>query len=384
MYTKVKERLGCESKTMLDESVYHERMDKIHQKLNESGADFALLTPAPNFQYLAGYQYQMHERLVALFIRRGAEPTIVVPSFEESDHKRKTWIKDFISWGEEEDPYSLIADSLGSSNKEVSVLLDDNLPLGVYWKLEKAFSRFNNVQSITPTINKLRISKSTSETSLMKKAGHIIDDAVMKAFSAARIGMTELEVKQIVENEIIRQGATPTFAAIQFGENSALPHAGPSTRELKRDDVVLMDCGCAVDGYNTDMTRVGVAGNPTEEVTRVYSIVLRAEESAIEKISMGMNCGTADGIARRIIEDEGYGDNFTHRLGHGIGLEVHEDPYLVRGSTELLGEGMCHSIEPGIYLEGKFGIRIEDLVCVHEAGPEILTFSPRALIIMDV
>jgi Xaa-Pro dipeptidase len=369
---------------MLDESVYHERMDKIHQKLDESGADFALLTPAPGFQYLAGYEYHMHERLVALFIRRGAEPAIVVPAFEESDHNRKTWIKDFLPWGEEEDPYSLIAESLGSPGKELSVLFDNTLPLGIYWSLEKALGGFGKAQSITPTINNLRISKSKAETDLMIKAGHIIDDAVMKAFSQAQLGMTELNVKQIVENEVVRQGASPTFAAVQFGDNSALPHARPSNRELKKDDVVLMDCGCALDGYNTDMTRVGVAGKPTDEVERVYSIVLKAEETATEKISLGMNCGTADGIARRIIEDEGYGDYFTHRLGHGIGLEVHEDPYIVRGSTEILGEGMCHSIEPGIYLEGKFGIRIEDLACIHEDGSEILTFSPRDLMIMDV
>lgn len=369
---------------MLDESVYKKRMGTIYQKLNEFGADFALLTPSPNFQYLAGYEYYMHERLVALFIRRGAEPIIVVPSFEESDHKRKTWIKEFLAWGEEEDPYALIADSLGPPKENISVLLDDNLPLGVYWSLEKALGRFGKTQSITPIVNALRITKSTSETSLMKKAGHIIDDAVMKAFSQAQLGMTELDVKQIVQNEIIRQGATPTFAAVQFGDNSALPHAGSSTRELKKDDVVLMDCGCAFDGYNTDMTRVGVAGEPTAEVEQVYSIVLRAEEAALAKISLGMNCGTADGISRRVIEDEGYGDNFTHRLGHGIGLEVHEHPYLVRGSTQILGEGMCHSVEPGIYLEGKFGIRIEDLVCIHEGGPEILTFSPRNLILMDI
>ena len=153
---------------MLDESVYHDRMDTIHQKLEKSGADFALLTPAPSFQYLAGYEYHMHERLVALFIRRGAEPTIVVPAFEESDHKRKTWIKDFIAWGEEEDPYSLIADSLGSPQKDLTVLLDNSIPLGIYWNLEKALGGFGKTQSITPTINELRISKSTAEIELMK------------------------------------------------------------------------------------------------------------------------------------------------------------------------------------------------------------------------
>jgi len=369
---------------MLDESIYRGRMDKVQLKLEESGADFALLTPAPNFQYLAGYDYHMRERLVALLVRRGADPLMVVPSFELSDHKSHTWIEDFLPWAEDEDPYAMIADTLGSSDTDFSVLLDNSLPLGIYWNLEKSLGRFRKAQSITPVIDSMRISKSENELDLMKKAGHIIDDAVMCAFSQAQLGMTELDVKQSVQSEIVRQGAVPTFAAVQFGENSALPHADSGSRVLKKGDVILMDCGCSVDGYNTDMTRVGVAGESTEEIERVYSIVLKAEETAIEKISLGMNCGTADGIARRVIEDEGYGDYFTHRLGHGIGLEVHEPPYLVRGSTQKLGEGMCHSIEPGIYLEGKFGIRMEDLACVREDGLEVITFSPKELIVLDV
>lgn len=368
---------------MLDESVYQERMDMVHQKLEEFDADFALLTPAPNFQYLAGYEYHMRERLVALLVKRGADPMIVVPSFEESDHKSHTWVKDFLSWAEDEDPYAMIADSMGSG-KEFSVLLDNSLPLGVYWQLEKALGGFKRTKSITPTIDGMRLSKSEVELDLMKKAGHIIDDAVMKAFSQAQLGMTELEVQRLVYDEILRQEASPTFAAVLFGEKSALPHAGPGARTLKKGDVILMDCGCSLDGYNTDMTRCGIAGVPTKEIEQVHSIVLKAEETAIEKITTGMNCGTADGIARRIIEDEGYGDYFTHRLGHGIGLEVHEPPYLVRGSTKELGKGMCHSIEPGIYLEGKFGIRIEDLVCVGEDGVEVITYSPKALVLLDL
>lgn len=359
-------------------------MDKVQLKLEESSADFALLTPAPNFQYLAGYDYHMRERLVALLVRRGTDPIMITPSFEESDHKSHTWIKDFSVWAEDENPYTMIADILDSSGKGYSVMFDNSLPLGIYWNLEKALGSFSKAQSITPAIDRMRISKSKSELDLMKKAGHIIDDAVMNAFSKAQLGMSELDVKQIVQSEIVRQGALPTFAAVQFGENSALPHADSGSRVLKKGDVVLMDCGCSIDGYNTDMTRVGVAGEPTEEIERVYSIVLKAEETAIEKISPGMNCGAADGIARRVIEDEGYGDYFTHRLGHGIGLEVHEPPYLVRGSPEKLGEGMCHSIEPGIYIEGKFGIRIEDLACVREDGLEILTFSPKELIMIDI
>jgi Xaa-Pro dipeptidase len=368
---------------MLDESIYQSRMDQIQKQLDADNADFALLTPAPNFEYIVGYHYLMRERLVALLIRRGSPPELIVPAFEESDHASRTWIKEIIVWEEDENPYTIIADAIETRKGDVTVFLDDTLPLGVYWSLEKAFGNFQKVHSLSPTLNSLRIIKSEDEVALMRRAGHIIDDAVMKGFSEAQVGMTELQVKKVVQEEIIRQNATPSFATVQFGKNSALPHADTSSRDLRKGDAILMDCGCSIDGYNTDMTRVGVMGEPTEELELVHSIVRKSEEAAIEKISRGMACGAADGIARRVIEDAGYGDYFTHRLGHGIGLEVHEPPYLVRGNAQELGVGMCHSIEPGVYLEGQFGVRIEDLVYIQEEGPEVITYSPKDLIILN-
>ncbi len=365
---------------MLDESVYRSRVEQVQKYLESENVDFAFLTPSPNFQYLAGFEYNMRERLLALIIRKTVEPIVIAPAFEVSDHTSHTWIKNFVPWTDDEDPYSQVTDIVGVKSGGHSVLLDDSTPLGVYWKIEMALGGFAKTTSLSPLINALRITKSDKEIELMKKAGHIINDAVLKAFDEASLGMTELEVQQIVHKEIRRQGGVPTFAAIQFGENSALPHSAAGLRELKMDDVVLMDCGCTVEGYNTDMTRVGVVGPPTEEVERVYSIVRYAMETAIQNIVPEMACGAADGLARRVIDDAGYGEYFTHRLGHGIGLEVHEPPYIVRGSSLKLKPGMCHSIEPGIYLEGKFGIRIEDLVCIRENSPELLTFSPRDLI----
>ncbi|MHA2150888.1 MAG: M24 family metallopeptidase [Candidatus Thorarchaeota archaeon] len=366
---------------MLDESVYKNRMAQVLKYIEDSDADFAFLTPAPSFQYLAGFEYQMRERLLALVIRKGENPTIVSPAFEMSDHSSHTWIEEFVPWAEDENPYSIVRELVGTNKV---ALLDDSTPLGVYWSLEKELEGFKDTASITPMIDDMRISKSDVEIELMKKAGHVIDDAVSKAFAKAQLGMTEIEVQQIVQQEIRQQGFVPTFAIVQFGENSALPHSSPGTRELRKGDVILMDCGCSLDGYNTDMTRVGVVGEPTEEVQRVHSTVLLAAETAIEKIKVGMACGAADGVARKIIDDAGYGEYFTHRLGHGIGLEVHEPPYVVRGSAQTLQSGMCHSVEPGIYLEGKFGVRIEDLVCIREDGPELLTFTSRDLILLDL
>jgi len=368
---------------MLDESVYRKRIEQVRNHLVSANADFAFLTPAPNFQYLTGFNYEMRERLIALIISKDFEPHLIAPAFEVTAHASKTWIKDFIPWAEDEDPFSLIADYIGEKNMGYSVLFDTHMPLSVYWALEAALGGFQKSASVSHVIDAMRLTKSDKEIELMKNAGRIINDAVLKAFTDVRIGMSELEVQQLVHKEIRRQGACPTFAAIQFGENSALPHAEAGNRILKRGDLILMDCGCSIDGYNTDMTRVGVVGPPSEEIDKIYRTVLRALETAIEKITSGMACGTADGIARKVIDDAGYGEYFTHRLGHGIGLEVHEPPYIVRGNPQELKPGMCHSIEPGIYIEGKFGIRIEELVCICETGLELLTFMSRDLIQVD-
>ncbi|MGQ4910740.1 MAG: M24 family metallopeptidase [Candidatus Thorarchaeota archaeon] len=364
---------------MLDRSVYAERLTKVTEYIESQGADFAVLTPSPNFMYLTGIDYEMRERLLALVVQPNKDPFIISPAFEASDHASHTWIEDIVTWQEDENPYTMLAQTVGVERHQSKVLIDDRTPLRVYWALEKAVGGFAASSSLTPVIDELRLLKSREELDLMKKAGHIIDDAVMKAFSEARVGMTELEVKQIVINEILRQGATVTFAAVQFGPNSALPHADSGPTALGRGDVVLMDCGCAVEGYNTDQTRVGIVGEPSSEVERVYSTVLSAEETAIESIRPGLACGAADGIARRVIEDAGYGEFFTHRLGHGIGIEVHEPPYIVRGNPQELAPGMCHSVEPGVYLEGRFGIRMEDLVCISEDGCDVLTYSPKEL-----
>ncbi|MBD3405396.1 MAG: M24 family metallopeptidase [Candidatus Lokiarchaeota archaeon] len=368
---------------MLENTIYKKRIERVLEYLVEKDCNFALITPSPTFQYLTGIQREMRERLIALVLQPEASPRIIAPAFEVTNLSNESWIKEFIPWAEDEDPYTVLAESIDTT-KELVPGFDNSLPMGIYWSLEKALGPFSSAFSISPFVNEMRIVKSEEELDLMRKAGRIIADAVMKAFSFAKLGMTEIELKHIVTNEITQAGATPTFAAVQFGENSALPHHEGGIRELRRNDVVLMDCGCAVGGYNTDMTRVGVVGEPTDELETVYATVLNAEETAIDRIQDGLACGKADGIARKIIEEANYGDYFTHRLGHGIGLEVHEPPYLVRGNAMQLKTGMTHSVEPGIYLLDKFGIRIEDLVCVKEDEAEVLTYAPKDLFVIEV
>ena len=368
---------------MLSSKLYKSRFEQVNNFLDEAEIDLLLLTPSAGFQYLTGIETEMRERLIALVLEPGEEPLIIAPAFEVSNLSGQTWIKDFIAWEEEEDPYSVLVNNLKRTTTRPSTVFDDHLPLGVYWSLERKTDGFSKALSITPLLNELRLIKSYEELELMRKAGRVIDDAVSKAYQEACLGMTEMEAMRIVQDEIIRQGATPTFAAIQFGENSALPHADPGSRVLKKGDVVLMDCGCKIEGINTDMTRVGVVGAPSEEQKKVHSIVISANETAIAKIREGVVCEEADSIAREVIEKAGLGEFFTHRLGHGIGLEVHEPPYLVKGNKLELKVGMTHSVEPGVYMEGKFGVRIEDLVHVRENDAEVLTYSPKEFFIIE-
>ncbi len=364
---------------MLAETVYQNRMETVRKVLERANADFAIITPSPAYQYLTGTHYVMKERLVALVIPRKSNVQIIAPSFEVSDQKRHTWIDDFIPWSEDEDPYQILADTLGKKNDGHSVMFDGSLPLGVFWSIETAVGRFQSTSSISKTLEEMRLVKSDEEIELMKRAGKVIDAVFSEVFSKMQIGMTESEVSQLVNSTITRHNAVPTFAVVLFGENSALPHADSGNRELRKGDQILMDCGCSLGGYNTDMTRNAVVGEPSDEHELVHSLLIRAQESAIEKLKPGLACGAADGIARKVIEEAGYGEYFTHRLGHGIGLQIHEPPYLVRGNSLELRAGMTHSVEPGIYMEGKFGVRMEDLVCIRDDGAELLTFASKEL-----
>ncbi|RDE15902.1 MAG: aminopeptidase P family protein [Candidatus Thorarchaeota archaeon] len=363
---------------------YAKRMNRVQDVTRDSKADFAFLTPSPNFQYLTGIHYEMRERLIALVITADGPPQIVAPSFEISNLSRLTWVKRFHPWDETDDPYSLVAKIAGPRKAGYSLLFDDSLPMGVYWSLERALGKVTKRTSLTRELDSMRIIKDRNEIAAMKEASRIIDGSVARAMSQAQAGMTELELSQLVINEDVQSRAVPTFTTVQFGENTALPHAESGDRTLHRGDMVLFDCGCSVGGYNTDITRMAVAGEPTSEQENVYSVVLQAEQAALNRISPGLTCSDADGIARRLIEENGYGQYFTHRLGHGVGLQVHEPPYLVKGNALQLKPGMTHSVEPGIYLEGRFGIRIEDLVSVTETGCDALTRSPRELFRMDV
>jgi Xaa-Pro aminopeptidase len=225
-------------------------------------------------------------------------------------------------------------------------------------------------------MSRLREIKTSEELELMERSGALTDSVYEESLSALRAGVTELEVQDAIAQAYKRRGTTPAFALICFGANSAIPHHHTGTARLECGDVVILDIGCVLDNYSSDITRTVAFGPPDAEAYKVYEIVDRAHRAAFDAARPGVACEDVDAAARSVIAGAGYGEYFIHRTGHGIGLSTHEPPYIVKGNSQPLKEGMCFSDEPGIYLAGRFGVRIENIVTVTSSGVRYLNADP--------
>jgi Xaa-Pro dipeptidase len=220
----------------------------------------------------------------------------------------------------------------------------------------------HNMVHAGPVIEEARLTKDKAELAAMRKACRMTLEVMASVPRIARTGMTELELARKIGGGIV-----------QFGENAAVPHGGPSDRKLRKGDVILVDTGHTADGYWSDLTRTFFFGRKTRDFKEVYEVVERAQKAGIKAVKPGATCQSVDRAARKVIEDAGYGDYFIHRTGHGLGLDIHERPYLVKGNRTRLRPGMTVTIEPGIYLPGRFGVRIEDDVVVTKTGRRVLS-----------
>jgi Xaa-Pro aminopeptidase len=227
-------------------------------------------------------------------------------------------------------------------------------------------------------ISGLMRKKDADELALMQKAADIADEALMPAVNQIKSGMTELQLDSIIKEEMQKRGGKPTFCIIAAGANGAEPHHESDNTPIKEGDLVLLDYGCSVNGYNSDTTRVVCFGNADEEAKKVYKVVMASQQAGRDAIRAGVSAQEIDRAARKVIEDAGYGEFFMHRTGHGIGLRGHEDPYIVEGNARALEVGECFSIEPGIYLKGRFGVRIENIVTPTEGGHTSFNEEPAA------
>jgi Xaa-Pro aminopeptidase len=371
---------------------YADRLRRARAIVERDGLAAALVGVGPDLEYLTGYRAMPLERLTMLVIVPGAEPTLIVPRLEEPAARAGTRTPVGIAtWLETEDPHALAAGLVraGGGDPSGSVAVSDRL-----WSLHllrlQAALHDATWRSATSVLRELRIVKDADEIELLRIAGAAADRVVDQIAAGRLVGRTEEDVAAEVRRRLAAEGHdVADFAIVASGPNSASPHHEASDRVIRAGEPIVLDIGGTLGGYHSDTTRtLWVTGGddakaPTEEFRHLFGVLQAAQEAATRAVRPGIAAEALDRTARDIIDGEGYGEAFFHRTGHGIGLEDHEDPYLVAGNAEPIEAGMAFSIEPGIYLEGRYGARIEDIVVCGPDGPIVMNTSARELRVVD-
>ena len=359
-----------------------QRRDKAQRLMKELGYSAMLIESGANMTYFAGIEWGRSERLFALVVPQSGKPVVVAPAFEQQRAEDQVGGR-FESrvWQEDQSPEAIVAGVLRDWNVTTGKLaVDGSARTFVFNQLALALPAMQMATAEAIT-NACRGVKSPHEIAIMRFANQITLQAYRAGFKTMKVGMTQAELTRNFATEMTKLGFQGGVFAL-FGESSAYPHGLPKPRTLEENQVVLVDGGLSVNGYQSDMTRTVVFGTPSPEAQKVFDIVHEAQRRAVEFAGPGKKCGDVDAVARKVITDAGYGPDyrtFTHRLGHGIGLEGHEWPYLVRGSQIVMQPGMTFSDEPGIYQYGKFGIRLEDILAITETGAEMMTPTQGSL-----
>jgi len=327
--------------------------------------------------YFTGIHWNLSERLLGLLVPRNGRPVLVVPAFEEGRLREKMRFPlEVRVWQEDESPTKVAAAALSDRGIRSGLIgVEETTGFTFFDRLRQAAPGFDYASADPVTIG-CRAHKSADELQLMGLACEATFDVFRAVFASLKESMSQEDIAHLVEAGFARMGLHGE-ALVLLGPSAALPHGRLQPQKLKEGDVVLIDGGCTVEGYQSDVTRTGVFGKPSEKVTKAFEIVRKAQDAALDAARAGRLSGTVDDAARAVIASSGYGRDyefFTHRLGHGIGLDGHEHPYLVRGSKTALAPGMTFSNEPGIYVPGEFGLRCEDDMVIRADGPaQLLT-----------
>jgi Xaa-Pro aminopeptidase len=370
------------------------RLDLAAAAARDAGLAALLLTPGADLRYLTGYDAHQLERLTCLVVpaapdasgpAAGTGPFMVVPRLELPAAQASPaggLGLDLIAWDETDDPYALVAARLGVTTGRVG--LSDRMWALMVLRLRDALPGVSQDLAST-ALRQLRIQKTSAEVAALRAAGEAIDRVHARVPGWLRAGRTERQVAADIADAIIEEGhATVDFTIVGSGPNAASPHHEVSDRVLRQGDAVVVDIGGSMpSGYCSDCTRTYVIGTPPPEFAAYYRVLQEAQQAACAAVRPGVSAEDVDAAARRPIAAAGYGEYFVHRTGHGIGLECHEDPYIVSGNAEPLRPGMAFSIEPGIY-PGPHGARIEDIVVCTEQGYERLNNAGRELVCVDI
>jgi D-alanyl-D-alanine dipeptidase len=359
---------------------YLERIERTAAAAQEAGLDAVLVPPSPDLRYLAGYDPPPLERLTVLVIPAGGRaPVLVVPALEHP-RARSSPVGDALelrAWRDEDGPSDLVAGLLSSAG---DVAVGDRMWASHVLEIERVCPRVRLIAA-SRALPDLRAVKEPDELELLGRAARGADEAFDEILEFGLEGRTEAAVSERLGALLREHGhAEVNFTMVGSGPNGASPHHDPTTRRIAAGESVVLDFGGSVGGYCSDLTRTVTVRRTPPEVRDVHEVVRRAQEAAYRTARPGVAAEDVDLAAREVIESAGFGDAFFHRTGHGIGLEEHEPPYIVRGNERRLVPGMCFSIEPGIYLGGRFGVRIEDIVAVTEDGAVRLNNARRELV----
>jgi Xaa-Pro dipeptidase len=366
--------------TSITNKEFQLRIEKTQKLLRDRSIQALFCTLGTNFQYLLNAKSNSSERLVLAIINSSGTPHLICPAFELHNYIENTPLsQDNISiWEEIEDPYLLVKKicvDLGIQDSNIAI--SPQSPFTVFSKIKSILPNAAFVDAL-PIMETVRIVKTDQEIEFMRKASNFSAKGIEAAFDQLAVGMNEKEASALVGKEMSKLSKESSlFALVQFGANSSNPHGSPSNKKLKRDEVVLIDAGTSYNGYVGDITNTTVFGRPNKRFLEVYEIVEEANHRAIDAGSVGVSPSQVDAAARDFIIEKGYGQYFTHRTGHGIGLDVHEAPYIIETNMLPLGLKYTFTIEPGIYLPGKFGVRIEDDVVAKTNGCDQLSSPIR-------
>lgn len=358
----------------MEKKVFIRRIEQFKVLMAQNSLDYCIATPGTNFYYMTGIDTFRMERFIGVILPAEGEPFIICPSFEEERLRKDTFISDFYPWKEEDNPYEILGKIIKKRRRKYGTTgLEPTTHFETFIKLKEHMSAIE-FRDGGFLFSDMRRKKTDEEIKALKKAVDITEENIDFSLKHLKTGMKEHELKKYI---------TGDEKLVQFGETSSYPHSEGGENILQKNNVVLIDKGDIWEKYHSDITRTAYFGSVCEEFLKIWHIVRQARDAAIEKACPGIPCELVDKAARDVIEKEGYGAYFTHRTGHGLGLDIHETPYLVKGNREFLEPGNVVTIEPGIYLPGKFGVRIEEDVVITETGREILSRKPENPVIIE-
>jgi Xaa-Pro dipeptidase len=359
------------------------RIEQLEQSMNEKGWDSLLVTDPKHVYYLTGFASDPHERFLGLLLVRGEEPTLIVPALDAEAANAASTVKNIVTHSDTDNPYALLQRLFKGSIGTLGIE-KEQLTVARYEELSAAVSA-KQYADIGPLLRGMRVNKSPEEIKRMKHAMELIEEVLRQGLKSVKTGVTEIEIVAELEYLMKKLGAQgPSFETMVLsGPKTALPHGTPGDRKIQHGDLLMFDMGVYADGYASDITRTFAVGDISPELKKIYNAVLEANLQGIQAIKPGVTLASVDKAARDAIENAGYGPYFLHRLGHGLGMDVHEYPSVHGNNADLVQPGMVFTVEPGVYVAGLGGVRIEDDIFVTDNGVEVLTSYPKELTILE-